>query len=69
MLINTCFRMDGTRLSVYSQTFLISTKVQGSPNTDLLCFALIQYYRYNGYAALKRKIGEIQKNFLVGSGW
>lgn len=60
--------MDGTRLSVYSQTFLFSTEEQGSPNTDLLCSETV-YYRYSGYAAIKRKIDEDQKNFLVGSAW
>lgn len=35
----------------------------------LTYFALKQYYRYSGYAAIKRKIDEDQKNFLVGSAW
>lgn len=68
MLINTCFSIDGTRLSVYSQTFLFSSiEEQGSPNLTYL--ALIRYYRHNGYAAMKKKLDEDRKNFLVGSAW
>lgn len=49
--------MDGTRLSVYSQTFLFSsTEEQGSPT--LTYFALIWYCTYNSCEAMKRKIDE-----------
>lgn len=62
MLINTCFRMDGTRLSV-------TAKPSSSPRKSkvlltLTYFALVWYigtvYRYE---AMKRKIDEDQKNF------
>ena len=64
MLINTCFSIDGARLSVYSQTFLFSIEEQGSPNTDLLCL-----YGTIDKTVMQRKIDEDQKNFLVASAW
>ena len=63
---NTCFRIDGTRLSVYSQTFLFSsTKEQGSPSTDLLCSYTVLQVRWL-FSHEQKNIWNRQ-DFLVGN--